>query len=77
MSETKMQNDIHGLSSLDPAQISTRVKDRSYTVRELVKALLDTDDLEALVCVRFRNCDPIQVSDIEIAEGQINLDASI
>lgn len=54
----------------------TKQVEMTYSARDLIKALVDADDLDATVCIRFLNCDPIAVSDVEFDEGQITLEGS-
>lgn len=50
---------------------------KTYSVRDMIRELANCDDMEALVTVTLFNSDPVTVSDIEVQEGQVVLNAQV
>ena len=70
-------NDIHGMDQPMPVTTKARKDDKTYTVREMIRALMDAEDMDAIVHVRFLDASPIPVTNVDFEESQVILDGSI
>lgn len=70
-------NDIKSMDQRLPPESKRSEPDQTYTVRELIKTLVDAEDPDQIVHIRVFNGDPIPITGVNFEEDLVVFDGTV